>query len=204
MNDVRLLMIAAILIAASAFAAARTNPVAKPRALDALPLAISAWHGAPAPPLDAATIRELGADAYVTRTYEAAGAPPVGLYIAYYAQQRPNVSIHSPLHCLPGTGWEPLEVSTTEVSTASSPVTVRRMLISKNLERAVVYYWYAIHGRVVAGELASKWYLLRDSLLAGRSDAALVRVSVPIASSVDAADREATTFARALLPDVTF
>ena len=204
MNPVRALIVAALLVATTAFTAARTAPAPKPAALDALPFAISAWRGAPAPPLDAATVKELAADAYVTRTYEAAGTAPIGLYIAYYAQQRPNVSIHSPLHCLPGTGWEPLEVSTATLFATGAPVAVRRMLIRKNLDRAVVYYWYAIHGRVVASELESKWDLLRDSLVAGRSDAALVRVSVPVQSSIDAADRDATMFVRALLPHVTF
>ncbi|HZP47484.1 MAG TPA: EpsI family protein [Vicinamibacterales bacterium] len=204
MTAARALVVAALLVATSAFTASRTTPPPKPAALDALPFAIGGWRGTAAPPLDAATRRELAADAYVTRTYTAAGAPPVGLYVAYYAQQRPNVSIHSPLHCLPGTGWEPLDVSTVDLTATGAPVAARRMLVRKNLDRAVVYYWYVIHGRVVANEIASKWYLLRDSLFAGRSDAALVRVSVPVLASVDAADREAATFARALLPHATF
>ncbi len=204
MSAARALIVAALLAATTVFAAARTTPASTPGGLEALPLEVDSWRGAAAPALDAATMRELGADAYVTRTYRAAGTAPIDLYIAYYAQQRPNVSIHSPLHCLPGTGWEPLDVSTVDLPSAGAPVSVRRMLIRKNLDRAVVYYWYAVHGRIVANEIASKWYLLHDSLISGRSDAALVRVSVPIESSVDTADRDATTFARALLPHVTF
>jgi EpsI family protein len=162
------------------------------------------WRGADAAPLDRETQRQLAADAYVNREYQAAGAAPIGLYVAYYAQQRPNVSIHSPLHCLPGTGWEPLEVSTIDVGTPATPMLLRRMIVRKNFDRAVVLYWYAIHGRVVADEFASRFWLLRDSLLARRSDAALVRVSAPVDSSVDAADRDAARFARALLPHVSF
>src|SRR5581483_92896 len=158
MTAARALVVAALLVATSAFTASRTTPPPKPAALDALPFAIGGWRGTAAPPLDAATRRELAADAYVTRTYTAAGAPPVGLYVAYYAQQRPNVSIHSPLHCLPGTGWEPLDVSTVDLTATGAPVAARRMLVRKNLDRAVVYYWYVIHGRVVANEIASKWY----------------------------------------------
>src|ERR671932_152695 len=67
-----------------------------------------------AAPFDEETERVLAADRYVNRTYAAAGAP-VGLYVAYYARQRPTVSIHSPLHCLPGTGWEPLAVTTLDI-----------------------------------------------------------------------------------------
>jgi hypothetical protein len=57
---------------------------------------------------------------------------------------------------------------------------------------------------VVGDELASRFWLLRDSLLTGRSDAALVRVSAPVQSSLNIADRDAAAFARALLPHVTF
>jgi len=203
MNLTRTMLVAAALVATSAFTAIRTAPAPHPVALDSLSTNLGAWHGAEAPGLDAATRRELAADAYVTRTYETGAAAPVGLYIAYYAQQRPNVSIHSPLHCLPGTGWEPIEVSTIDLSTDST-FQARRLLVRKNLNRAVVLYWYAIHGRNIAGEFASRFWLLRDSLLFGRSDAALVRVTAPVQSSVAAADRDADAFARALAPHVTF
>ncbi len=202
MTLARAILVAALLVATSAFTAARTRPEPPPAALATLPQTLDGLHGVNAPPLDAAIARELGADTYVTRTYEG-GALPVGLYIAYYAQQRPNVSIHSPLNCLPGTGWEPLEVSTVGVGDGS-PARVRRMLVRKALDRAVVLYWYAIHGRSVADEIASRFWLLRDSVVNGRSDAALVRVTVPVDASVDAADAQARSFARALLPHVTF
>jgi EpsI family protein len=200
----RACIVAALLVATATFTAARTHAVAPAAGLTSLPAVVDGWRGTPAAPLDAATRRELGADAYVTRTYEAAGASPADLYIAYYAQQRPNVSIHSPLHCLPGTGWEPLDVSTVALSASARAPEVRRMVVRKNLDRAVVLYWYAIHGRVIADEIASRFWLLHDSLLRGRSDAALVRIAVPVQASVADADRDAASFARALLPHVTF
>jgi len=204
MSVARAVAIAALLVATSAFARARTTPAPRPARLDALPLTIGGWHGADTDAIDADTERQLAADAYLTRTYQSAGGPPVDLYIAYYAQQRPTVSIHSPLHCLPGTGWEPLAVSTIDLADGRAPQAVRRMIVRKNLDRAIVLYWYAIHGRVVADEIASKWFLLRDSLLAGRSDAALVRIAVPTTDTTAGAERDAEAFARAVLPHLTF
>jgi EpsI family protein len=78
------------------------------------------------------------------------------------------------------------------------------MVVRKNLDRAVVLYWYAVHGRVLASELASRFWLLHDALTLGRSDAALVRLSVPVTRSLDAADAEGVAFAHALLPHVSF
>jgi EpsI family protein len=202
MSVTRAAAVSLLLVATSVFTSARTSPAPRPASLDRIPRSIAAWAGGDAAPLDPDTMRELAADAYVTRSYEAAGAAPVGLYIAFYSQQRPNVSIHSPLHCLPGTGWEPLDVSTVDVAGPSERA--RRMLVRKAMDRAVVLYWYEIHGRVVADEIASKFLLLRDSLLYGRSDAALVRLSVPVLDATQTADRDALAFARALLPYVTF
>src|SRR5262249_7218073 len=125
--------------------------------LTALPLMIGSWTGREAGAPDEGSARLPSSGAYLHRTYPGtkAGAP-VGLYIAYYAEQRPGVSIHSPLHCLPGTGWEPLDVATLPVQDAEGDSrAIRRMVVSKNLDRALVLYWYAVHGRMLAGEVAS-------------------------------------------------
>lgn len=52
---------------------------------------------------------------------------------------------------------------------------------------------------MIGNEIASKAWLLHDSLLFGRSDAALVRIVVPVNGSVDAAEGEALAFARGLV-----
>jgi EpsI family protein len=168
-----------------------------------LPLAIGTWRGSADVPLDEDTARLLGADAYVNRTYRAPGNASDGLYIAYYGSQHPVVSIHSPLHCLPGTGWEPLDIATRSVARADgSSGTVRRLLVRKNLDRAVVLYWYEVHGRMIASELSSRFHLLADSVRLHRSDAALVRIVVPVTASVDAAEQRGAAFVRDLAPQV--
>lgn len=171
--------------------------------LDTLPYTIDEWTGTAGAPVDEDTARVLGADAYLTRTYTADAGVPIDLYMAFYATQRPGVSIHSPLHCLPGTGWEPLDTATITVSSADGRAgQMRRMIIRKNRDSAVVLYWYAVHGRAIANEIASKLWLLHDALRLHRSDAALVRIVVPAGDSVAAAEQRAVAFARHLLPYV--
>jgi len=64
-----------------------------------------------------------------------------------------------------------------------------------------VLYWYAVHGRVLASETLSKIWLLHDSLTLQRSDAALVRIVVPVdGTAVDAAQHEGLAFAHEVLP----
>ena len=77
------------------------------------------------------------------------------------------------------------------------------MIVRKQGDQALVFYWYAIHGRVVGDELHSKFWLLHDSLRYGRSDAALIRLSVPVTDSVESAEGDALAFGRALLPTLS-
>jgi len=101
----------------------------------------------------------------------------------------------------PGTGWEPLEIGTIAIDAAGGPAPFRQMLVRKNRDRAVVLYWYAIHGRMLANEIASKVWLLHDSLWFRRSDAALVRIVVPVGTAdAIAAEQRGLTFAHGVLP----
>ena len=195
----------ALIVSTAALARAARRADGLRRAdLDAFPYRVSAWVGRDAQPLDEETRRVLAADSYLNRDYATdVTLPAVNLYVAYYGEQRPGVSIHSPLHCLPGTGWETLDVGTVDVASAGgSGARVRRLIVRKNSDRAVVLYWYAIHGRMLANEIASKAWLLHDSLRFGRSDAALVRIVVPLSQDGNpaAAEQRGLAFVRSVLP----
>jgi len=195
-------LVAALLLALGGLAvrAASPEPVTVQPDLTALPYRIARWQGTDAQGIDPDTARVLAADALLTRTYRAADGPPVGLYIAYYAAQQPGVSIHSPLHCLPGTGWETLDVGTVALGTPASGRRATRLLVRKGLDQAVVLYWYAVHGRALASDFGARLRLLGDGLRLHRTDAALVRVVAPVEESAPAAERRGLAFARELLP----
>ena len=189
-----------ILVLAAAILAARPVQSVGTSAPDInrLPYVIGDWRGDDDGSLDEETAAELGADTYLTRTYSAPSGDDVALYVAYYGSQRPGVSIHSPLHCLPGTGWEPIDDTTLPIATGS----VRRVTMQKNLDRVVVIYWYQMHGRAVASEIRSKVYGLLDRVRRGRSEAALVRIAVPITGESEAAVSRGLSFVGALLPQL--
>jgi EpsI family protein len=146
------------------------------------PMSVTEWTGRTAPDFDPKVMAALGVDEYVNRVY-VRGDQAAHLYVGYYRSQREGSQIHSPMNCLPGAGWLPVEtgVVTLPVGTSSArPAVVNRYLIQKGLDRQVVLYWYQSHGRVVASEYWSKVYLVLDSMRLNRTDAALVRVIVPI------------------------
>jgi EpsI family protein len=202
MNTGRAAVAVALLVfAAGATRIAPANHGGRDIALGTLPYTIDTWNGTDAPPPDEETERELAADAVLNRTY-LAGSDSVGLYIAYYREQRPGVSVHSPLHCLPGTGWEAEDARTIEVAGAAANSQMKRLIVRKNLNRAVVLYAYSVQGRLIADEMLSKLWLLRDRIQRGRGDAALVRIVVPVTETIEAAERRGLAFTRTFLPYV--
>lgn len=170
-----------------------------------LPMAIGRWQGSQAPAEDSKTVAWLGADGVVSRSYVTGNGTPVALYVAYFERQRPGVTIHSPLHCLPGAGWDVIASSTISYQPdgAIAPVgSIRRLIAQKDTNRAVVLYWYALRGRMVASEIASRAYLLGDRIRFSRNDAALVRVVVFSDGDDRAAEREGLAFIDALRPQL--
>jgi EpsI family protein len=86
----------------------------------------------------------------------------------------------------------------------TTEVDANRYVIQKGLDRQLVLYWYQSHGRTVASEYWSKFFLIRDAVRLNRTDAALVRVIAPINPTAEnaesAAERQANDFVKAMFP----
>jgi exosortase D (VPLPA-CTERM-specific) len=122
-------------------------------------------------------------DDYVMANYSsAASTPPVNFYSAFYASQLAGRSAHSPRSCLPGDGWQIMQLDTVELRDPVSgrPVPVNRVVIGRGHDTQLVYYWFEQRGRVVADEYLVKWYILVDALRSRRTDGALVRLITPV------------------------
>jgi EpsI family protein len=155
--------------------------VPSPRPLSALPLQLRGWQGVDLP-LEPRIVQALGVSDYLDRAYQSSDNRPVFLYVGYYKSQRTGVSIHSPKNCLPGTGWEPVTAGHVAVPLPNGQrAIVNQYIVENGLRRQLVLYWYQSHGRVIASEYRGKVYMVLDSLRLHRTDAALVRVSSPIA-----------------------
>lgn len=126
------------------------------------------------------------------------GARPVLLYIGYYRSQRTGSTYHSPLNCLPGSGWQIEDMS--YVSLPGHALEVKRLIIEKDTKRDVILYWYQDRGRVITNEYAAKAYLIWDGFRWNRTDGALVRISAPIVTTPEEATERALRFAKDLWP----
>jgi exosortase D (VPLPA-CTERM-specific) len=207
----RSVVTAAVLVVAAFASGAltRTEASGLPRPLNTLPLSIGRWRGEDLPAFDAKLLETLAVDEYVNRVYSAPGEPWVSLYVGYYRSQRQGQTVHSPLNCMPGAGWQPTGRAYVSVARpaaggqGTAPVQINRLVIQKGLDRQLVLYWYQAHGRIVASEYWGKIYTVVDAVRLNRSDASLVRVIVPISSldpgAEQAAERAGMEFVDALL-----
>ena len=204
----RVIVVVLALLAGSGFLEylSRAEIVVPRQPLAELPMVLDEWTGRRSPDFDKKILAVLGVDDYVSREYTQ-GTAAVALYVGYYATQRQGDTIHSPMNCLPGAGWQPLEQGRTAISApgtgSSAPIEVNRVVIAKGLDRQLVLYWYQSQGRVVASEYWGKIYTVLDAVRYNRTDAALVRVVTPVgdgATAIHEAQERATAFVRALFP----
>ncbi len=127
----------------------------------------------------------LGHGDFLQRTYwpEREGLP-VFVYIGYYPQQETGDTVHSPQNCLPGGGWEAIDIRRLPIRLRDGrTVVVNEYVVQRNAERLVVLYWFQGRGRVVASEYWSKFYLIHDAIRKWRTDGAIIRVSAPVVRS---------------------
>lgn len=154
--------------------------------------------------LDKDVLAVLQPSDYLSRVYFQPGFGEIGFYLAYFATQRTNASIHSPKNCLPGAGWQPEQsaIITLELDDGRK-VPVNYYVIRKGLDEQLVLYWYQSHGRVIANEYIGRFYLVYDALRLNRTDAALIRITAPVvAGDEDGAKKRAFMFAKQVASDV--
>jgi exosortase D (VPLPA-CTERM-specific) len=128
-----------------------------------------------------ATEDVLRATDYIMRDYYTVYGQKANLYIGYYDSQRTGATYHSPKNCLPGSGWQMTSGKTLTVQTgAGRSLEVKRYVVDRGDQRAMMVYWFQGRGRSTSSEYADKLYKIYDSIFMGRSDGAMVRILTPI------------------------
>jgi EpsI family protein len=148
--------------------------------------------------IDDETMKVLRASDYLQREFRNSEGQTANLYVGYYATQRDGVTYHSPLNCLPGSGWTLSEPGKATIALPDGTSFVaNKYVIQTGDYRSLMIYWYQGRGRNVASEYWGKIYTVFDSVRLRRSDGALVRVTVPIGNSEAKAEQTAIEFASA-------
>jgi EpsI family protein len=168
------------------------------RSLQEFPLELGEWRCAEREKIEDEVMDVLGATDYLVCGYQKPdGGPGVGVYVGYHQTQvrkggggLSRSAIHTPNHCLPGSGWDviarekvPLDVP----GLPGAPAEVNRIVIAKGDQRSLVYYWYQTNGRVIADDWEKIVRLFWDRATRYRTDGALVRFTAPVLRADEAA-----------------
>ncbi len=203
----RLFILIALVMAAIGGRARLDRPVEMTSAepLAQFPRDIATWSSHDQP-LDQDVLKVAAVDDYLNRVYES-HTKRLGLYVGYYRSQRQGEALHSPLFCLPGAGWQPIETRRVALTLPDGVSrSVNELLVERGLDRMAVVYWYQTARRVTASEYARKLFLMADAFSSGRTDVALVRVIAPVPAggdgSADAALADSRPFAALILPEI--
>lgn len=123
----------------------------------------------------------LQADTTTLRLYIDSEGNKYWFFVAYFASQKYGSQIHSPRHCLPGGGWKIENIEPFDLELAdNSSKPVNRLSISVDQHRQLMLYWFETRGGAIRDEFGLKFDLMKNSMLLRPTDAAIVRLTVPV------------------------
>jgi len=143
------------------------------------PVMLKGWQMVSQGQLSQGVIDVLKPTDYLSRTYAANDGGTVSLYIGYHGGGRDAGEIHSPKHCLPGSGWQVVSEKKNRVDVNGNPVNIVEAVYQKGDERELFLYWFQVKNKSLTDEYNLKLSELVNSMLYRRRDASFVRISVP-------------------------
>jgi len=165
--------------------------------LSVLPQQVGDWLGQDQL-LSQDIIATLKSDQLRMLTYTNSQGKQITLYVSYWASQKYGAQPHSPLHCVPGSGWNITSRETIRLDATNSQ-SASLIIIDNNQYRQAMLYWYQTRTGTVANELAVKLQLATNSLLRKPTDVAFVRLTTAI---IDGDDQKASQLLRSFWQQV--
>lgn len=154
------------------------------KALDEFPLSWKGWAGK-VYFFDDRILERLRADEYIFREYTR-GNNKINVYIGYYGTQREGAQIHSPKHCLPGSGWFKLFEKKRVLDIGNTgKINFIEALYQKDADKELFIYWYKMKDVYITNDYILKLYMILNSLRYQRNDAAFIRFSTPVGNNVE-------------------
>ncbi|MFN2257773.1 MAG: exosortase C-terminal domain/associated protein EpsI [Desulfuromonadaceae bacterium] len=154
-------------------------PVAHP--LKDIPSHFDAWSQADDIYFSEAVLAQLRPTDYLYRVYQhdanQTQKQSIGLYIGYHDGGSDSGPIHSPKHCLPGSGWMVESEATHILDVGADTLKVVEAVYRNGERRELFMYWYQVSGATLTNEYALKFAEIFNSIVYGRRDSAFVRIS---------------------------
>ncbi len=173
-------------------------PIKKP--FDQFPATIYGWHMVAEYSMSDSVLKVLKATDTLSRQYVNKDGKLASFYIGYHGGGKDSGAIHSPKHCLPGSGWFEVSTKKTELVLAGEKINLVNSVYQKGSSREVFIYWYQAHNKTLNDEYSLKLAEIINSVLYRRRDTAFIRISVPYETDQQAAIDLGEQFVRDLYP----
>lgn len=148
--------------------------------------------------------RVLGVDDSVLINYQNEQGRVLQLYVGFYQSQREGDLIHSPKNCMPGGGWNIVDMSVHEISIpemGDQNFKLVKLKLKNGPAEQLVLYWYQSRGRIIHSEYLQKIYLVMDSITKKRTDGSFVRLLTPVKNNDEELSfNDLEGFAKSILP----
>jgi EpsI family protein len=199
----RMIVVYVLLIGAGLFVYTHGDvyvPASKP--LEELPARIGDWQMTGDSRFDERVLAVLKPTDYLSRTYRDGQGERLSLYLGYHGGGPDSGPIHSPKHCLPGSGWQELSTQKMAVAIANGSLPVNLAIYQNGLQKEIFVYWYQVKGGPLTSEYALKAAEVWNSLLHNRRDSAFIRISLPVGENSEEGFRHAADFITAFYPSL--
>lgn len=172
------------------------------RPLEQFPASLSRWRMTGESSLSGDVQNVLKATDTLVREYAGPDGEQVALYIGYHGGGKDGGEIHSPKHCLPGSGWFEESSSRATIEAGGDELNLVRAVYRKGDASELFLYWYQVRDKSISDEFSLKGQQIVNSVLHRRRDASFIRVSVPFDGDREAALATGERFVRDLLPAI--
>jgi len=175
-------------------------PVNRP--LNEIPMTLGNWRMVSQSEMGERVLQNLKPTDYLSRVYVDSAGNRVVFYLGYHGGGPESGPIHSPKHCLPGSGWQILRQDKKEVPVAGGTVSLVQAVYQQGEEKVLFLYWFQVKGAALTNEYALKFAEIKNSMFYNRRDSAFIRISVMAGDDVEWAVAVGERFVRDFYPRI--
>jgi len=150
---------------------------------ESFPMQIGQWKGK-RHYISKKILNQLWTDDYVSATYTRPDSQNyISLLIPFYEYQGTRHTAHAPQACMLGSGWALFNSSERIINmNPHGKIKIMTMTWEKENYKLLGSYFFLQRGRVITSPWMNKFYLMLDAFTKQRTDGALVRVELAVAS----------------------
>jgi exosortase D (VPLPA-CTERM-specific) len=172
------------------------------KTFDQFPKVVSGWRMTQEYAMADNIQKVLMASDTLTRRYVSADGKTVDLYIGYHGGGKESGEIHSPKHCLPGSGWFEVSTKRRPLDVSGAKVNLVQAIYQKGDSRQLFLYWFQVQDKTISDEYSLKIAEITNSIFNRRRDASFIRVSVPFEADEQGTVTTGERFIKDFMPAV--